>query len=211
MSVKYMLNNESKERPIKLDDISTGTKESKCIKLNENKDFKLKDCIIDEMGYSKFSENTITPAYVAYLGKYIKYKKDKEKKKTKDKEIEVQWDALIIKAEMFVDPHKIKMKTQMTDDKKSCIITISCPKNYNSNDDITEIQEIDGTIKDGEIKINVECDLEKIKFEDLKNFEIKCPQKGIIMIYIKVSNISPNQESDIIIEKSEKKKVQKSK
>ena len=81
MSVKYMLNNESKERPIKLDDISTGTKESKCIKLIENKDFKLKDCIIDEMGYSKFSENTITPAYVAYLGKYIKYKKDKEKKK----------------------------------------------------------------------------------------------------------------------------------
>ena len=136
MSVKYMLNNESKERPIKLDDISTGTKESKCIKLIENKDFKLKECIIDEMGYSKFSENTITPAYVAYLGKYIKYKKDKEKKKTKDKEIEVQWDALIIKAEMFVDPHKIKIDTQLTEDKKSCYIIISCPKNYNKNDDI---------------------------------------------------------------------------
>jgi hypothetical protein len=106
---------------------------------------------------------------------------------------------------MFVDPHKIKMKTQMTDDKKSCIITISCPKNYNSNDDITEIQEIDGTIKDGEIKIYVECKLEKIKFEDLKKFEIKCPQKGIIMIYVRVSNIAPNQESNIKVEKIESK------
>ena len=223
MSVKYMINDESKvskeikgskgskeskEKPINLSDFST---DNTCIKLIENKDFKLKDCIIDEMGNSKFSENAITPAFVAYLGKYIKYKKDKEKKKTKDKEIEVQWDALIIKAEMFVDPHKIKMKTQMTEDKKSCIITISCPKNYNKNDDITEIQEIDGTIKDGEIKIYVECNLEKIKFEDLKKFEIKCPQKGIIMIYVRVSNIAPNQESNIKVEKIESKKKETNK
>ena len=95
---------------------------------------------------------------------------------------------------MFVDPHKIKMKTQMTEDKKSCIITISCPKNYNKNDDIKCIEIIGGNIKEGEIKIGVECDLKKIKFEDLKNFEIRCPQKGIIMIYVKVSNIVTNQE-----------------
>jgi hypothetical protein len=211
MSVKYMINNESKEskeKPINLSDFST---DNTCIKLNENKDFKLKDCIIDEMGNSKFSENTITPAFVAYLGKYIKYKKDKEKKKTKDKEIEVQWDALIIKAEMFVDPHKIKIDIQMAEDKKSCFIIISCPKDYNKNDDITDIQEIDGTIKDGEIKINVECKLEKIKFEDLKKFEIKCPQKGIIMIYVKVSNVAPNQESNIKVEKSESKKIKETK
>ena len=205
MSMKCMINDESKEskeskeikgskgskeKPINLIDFST---DNTCIKLKENKDFKLKDCIIDEMGNSKFSENTITPAYVAYLGKYIKYKKNKDKK-TKDKEIEVQWDALIIKAEMFVDPRKIKIDTQMTEDKKSCFIIISCPKNYNKNDDITEIQEIDGTIKDGEIKINVECNLEKIKFEDLKKFEVKCPQKGIIMIYVKISYFSQSRK-----------------
>ena len=72
----------------------------------------------------------------------LNIKKIKKKKKTKDKEIEVQWDALIIKAEMFVDPHKIKMRTQMTEDKKSCIITISCPKNYNKNDNIKFIEII---------------------------------------------------------------------
>ncbi len=43
---------------------------------------------------------------------------------------------------MFVDPNKIKMKTQMTEDKKSCIITISCPKNYNKNDNIKFIEII---------------------------------------------------------------------
>jgi len=212
-STIYMIKNDSKEseeskeskkKPINLSDFCN---DNTCIKLNENKDFKLKDCIIDEMGNSKFSENAITPAFVAYLGKYIKYKKDKEKKKTKDKEIEVEWDALIIKAEMFVDPHKIKIDTQMTEDKKSCYIIISCPKNYNNNKDITDIKEIDGTIKEGEIKIIIECDLEKIKFEDLKKFEIKCPQKGIIKIYVKVSNIvtNSNLKTNIIIEKSENK------
>jgi len=212
-STIYMIKNDSKEseeskeskkKPINLSDFCN---DNTCIKLNENKDFKLKDCIIDEMGNSKFSENAITPAFVAYLGKYIKYKKDKEKKKTKDKEIEVEWDALIIKAEMFVDPHKIKIDTQMTEDKKSCYIIISCPKNYNKNDDIKCIEIIGGNIKEGEIKIVVECDLEKIKFEDLKKFEIKCPQKGIIKIYVKVSNIvtNSNLKTNIIIEKSENK------
>ena len=211
-STIYMINDDSKEskeskeskkKPINLSDFST---DNTCIKLNENKDFKLKDCIIDEMGNSKFSENAITPAFVAYLGKYIKYKKDKEKKKTKDKEIEDEWDALIIKAEMFVDPRKIKIDTQMTEDKKECYIIISCPKNYNNNKDITDIKEIDGTIKEGEIKIIIECDLEKIKFEDLKKFEIKSPQKGIIKIYVKVSSVvaNSNQKSNIIIEKSGK-------
>ena len=211
-STIYMINDDSKEskeskeskkRPINLSDFST---DNTCIKLNENKNFKLKDCIIDEMGNSKFSENAITPAFVAYLGKYIKYKKDKEKKKTKDKEIEDEWDALIIKAEMFVDRKKIKIDTQMTEDKKECYIIISCPKNYNNNKDITDIKEIDGTIKEGEIKIIIECDLEKIKFEDLKKFEIKSRQKGIIEIYVKVSSIvtNSNQKSNIIIEKSGK-------
>ena len=221
MSIKYMINknnkndinndnnnnnNDNNTRPLNINDIciTDSNSDNKTIKLVENKDFILKDCIIDEMGYSKFSENTITPAYVCYFGEYIQYETDesekkvkkdkKDKKDKKEKKIKDKWKALIIKAEMFVDPNNIKIDTQISDDKKNCFIIVSCPKRTNQNDDIEVIEQIGGSMKGGEIKIVIECNLEKIKFEDLENFVVKVPNKGIVMIYIKVSDIINNQE-----------------
>ena len=189
-SESYMIDtnnkNNSNQKCINEDDIkcnyfNNDDKENVCFKLVENKDFIFKECIIDEMGYSKIKENSITPAYSCYLGKY--------QKSNKEKKIEEEWDALIIKAEMFVDMKKIKINIPKHNEQNYSII-ITCPKNFNKNDDIKVIKEIGGNIKEGEIKITIEYNFEKFILEDPKkkgNVVIKNPQKGIIMIYLKIT------------------------
>ena len=181
-SENYMKDtNNNNQRPINENDIIynlNNENEESCFKLVENKDFIFKECIIDEMGYSKIKENSITPAYVCYLGKYKKFNKEKK--------LEAEWDALIIKTEMFVDLKKIKIQLN----EQINLITITCPKSFNKNDDIKNIKEIGGNIKEGEIKIEIEYNFDKFNLEDLKikgNVQIKNSQKGIVMIFLKIT------------------------
>ena len=90
---------------------------------------------------------------------------------------------------MFVDLKKIKINIPKQNE-QNYSITITCPKNFNKNDDIKVIKEIGGNIKEGEIKITIEYNFEKFILEDRKkkgNLVIKNPQKGIIMIYLKIT------------------------
>jgi hypothetical protein len=87
---------------------------------------------------------------------------------------------------MFVDLKKIKIKLN----EQNNLITITCPKSYNKNDDIKNIKEIGGNIKEGEIKIEVEYNTDKFNLEDVKikgNVQIKNYQKGIVMIFLKIT------------------------
>jgi GTPase SAR1 family protein len=113
-SNKYMINEDEQERPINIYHLLIKNEDDynymKC-----RKNFKLKNCIINEMGIVNISsKNSTTPPYICYEGKYINKKKNEN------------WPALIIITEMFVND--IKISTSISDDYKKRIITISNSK-----------------------------------------------------------------------------------
>ena len=68
-SLTYMIKEENKEKPINKDEIEIKTENENTYLQCKNKNFKLKDCIINEMGISNFtSENSINPSFICYKG-----------------------------------------------------------------------------------------------------------------------------------------------
>ena len=127
----YMVK-DNKDRPIKLEDIELKKDDDVTYLHCKNKNFQLKECVINEMGISNItSENSINPAFVCYKGRFIN-------KKTKE-----DWPALIIKTEMFTEKNNIKIYTEISEDNENMNITISCEKKLEKEEDIEgEIEEI---------------------------------------------------------------------
>ena len=165
----------------------------------KNKNFELKDCIINEMGIPNFkSEKSINSSFVCYKGRY-------ENKKKNEK-----WPALIVKAEMFVDSNDIKITQVISDDNKFMIITISCEKKFESDDEIDDcIETIEGSdIKEGNIKINIKINLNNITIDRTKPPLVREPFPGIKLIYFKLSDNDENNnnvDTDIIKKKKNTK------
>jgi hypothetical protein len=73
-----MIKEENKEKPIDKDEIEIKTENDVTYLQCKNKNFKLKDCIINEMGISNFtSDNSINPSFICYKGTYSNKKKMK--------------------------------------------------------------------------------------------------------------------------------------
>ena len=200
-SLIYMIKEENKERPIELDEIEI-KKENDVTSLQcKNKDFKLKDCIINEMGISNFtSENSINPSFICYKGKYENKKKNEE------------WPALIVKTEMFVNVKDIKIKQYLSEDHETMNITISCEKKFDKDPNIVEeIEEFEGgDIKKGIMRINIKFNLQDFKLDDKKAPQVRERFPGIKLIYFKITD--KNSESEVIqtdIIKKEKPKKEK--
>jgi len=168
----------------------------KCI----NKNFELKDCIINEMGISNFkSEKSINSSFVCYKGRYINSKKNEN------------WEALIVKAEMFVNAEDIKISQAISDDNAFMNIIISCEKKLEKDEEIEEeIENIEGgDIKEGNIKISIKINLNNIRLDRSKAPLVREPFPGIKLIYFKISENDENNK-DInteLITKQKKKKT----
>ena len=199
-SSKYMIKDYNKERPILEEDLEVKS-ENDCKFLICKKDFKLKDCIINEMGIPNFIiDNSITPPYICYKGTYIKYKKG---------EIEEQWPALIIKTEMFVDSKDIKVLTILNDDNETMNIIISSFKKFEEDSEIEEVEAIEGNIKEVEFKIEIIVKIEEFLLDPSYKIIIKEPEKGIKIIYLKLIDDkyeNENIKTEIIYFKEKKKK-----
>ena len=207
-SIQYMIKEDNNERPILKEDLITEkNKDEDGIFIKCNKDFKLKDCIINEMGISSFSLlNSINPSFICYKGKFKKYKKG-------TKEIEVDWPAaLIIKTEMFVEAEDIKVVPTINDDYDSMILSISCPKKIKKSENIEEIEFLDGDIKeDGEIRIDIKFNLEDIVLDPEIKFIVTKNIPGIKVIYLKIvddTNKAQNIKKEVI-KKNKEKKIKK--
>ena len=205
-SLQYMIRENNNNRPILEEDlkfeINDSNKSIKC-----TKDFKLKNCIINEMGISSFSlQNSINPSYICYKGFFKKYKK--QENKNAPKEIEEQWPALIVKTEMFVNPKEIKVLPQINDDYESMVLTITCPKKLKKEDNIKEIEFLEGDINDGEIRIDIKFNLEDIVLTSEVHHVIRETNTGIIIIYLKIVDDANKAESikKEVISKKKKKK-----
>jgi hypothetical protein len=163
------------------------------------------------MGTANFSlTNSIKPPYICYKGIFRKYKR--QVNKNAPKEIEEEWPALIVKTEMFVDRKEIKVIPTINDDYKSMILTITCPKKIKKEEDIKEIEFLDGDIKEGEIRIDIKLNLEDIVLDPknifLVNQSKNCP--GIMTIYLKIVDDQKAQEEikmEVIKKKKDKKKT----
>ena len=175
-SLTYMIKEENKEIPIAKDEIEIKTENDDTYLECKNKEFKLKDCIINEMGISNFtSENSINPSFICYKGMYVNKKKNEE------------WPALIVKAEMFVNAEDIKPTQYISEDYETMNITISCKKKLEENKNI--IEEFDGgDIKEGDMRINIQFKLRDFKLDDKKAPQIREPFPGIKLIYFKLSD-----------------------
>ena len=176
-SILYMINESNEEKtkkevkpPISEDDLSIETNESgKFLKCKKN--FELKNCVINQMGISIFSkQNSINPSFICYKGNY-------KKTKPNSKEIAEQWPALIIKTEMFVDPKGIDVLPVINDDYDAIMLSIYCNKKINNDENIEEIETIDGDIKEGEIRIDIKLNLEDIVL-DPKNIFLVTQSKN---------------------------------
>ena len=192
-SIKYMIKEENQERPINEEDL--------IIKLNENerrsikciKNFKLKNCIIDEMGIPNFLNYSITPRYISYKGKYINEKKKEE------------WPALIIIIEIFADLNDIEILLSISDDYKTGIITISNSTTIENGPNIEEIETIEEKdLKEENTKFVINYNLQNFPLDNY--IKIKNISPGIKIIYIKMKdkNIKPLEE--IITKKKIKQK-----
>jgi len=185
-SLTYMIKEENKEKPIDKDEIEikkNGDTYLHC----KNKNFKLKDCIINEMGISKFtSENSINPSFICYRGTY-------ENKKKNEK-----WPALIVKTEMFVNAKDIKTKQYISEDYETMNITISCEKKFEKDPNIVEkIDEFEGgDIKEGDMRINIKFKLKDFKLDDKKAPQVREPFPGIKLIYFKISDKSDKNDKN---------------
>jgi hypothetical protein len=185
-SIQYMIKENEKERPIEPDDLEEISNEDSNY-LKCNCDFKLKDCIINEMGLCNFSsQNSITPAFICYKGEYSHKKKKNDKNGGEEKE--EKWPALIVEAEMFVEPKKnpIKVSQYLNEEGDSMILTITCNKKFVKDDDIEEIETLEGDIKEGLINITIKINLENLVPDPSKKYIVKASEPGIITVYIKI-------------------------
>ena len=203
-SSKYMIKVDNKERPILEEDLEVKTIEDER-SLICKKDFKLKDCIINEMGIPNFIiDNSITPPYICYKGTYIKYEKG---------EIEEQWPALIIKTEMFVDSKDIKVLPILNDDNETMNIIIKSYKKFEKDSEIEEVEAIEGNIKEVEFKIEIIVKIEEFLLDPSNKIIIKELEKGIKIIYLKLIddkyNGNENIKKEIIYFKKKEKKNNK--
>ena len=193
-SLTYMIKEENKEKPIDKDEIEIKTENDVTYLQCKNKNFKLKDCIINEMGISNFtSDNSINPSFICYKGNY--------KKKNEE------WPALIVQAEMFVNSKDIKIKKNISEDYETMNITISCEKKLEENKDIIEEFE-GGDIKGGDIRINIQFKLKDFKLDENKKPQIREPFPGIKLIFFKLedkNNKNEETKTEIISEKKSSK------
>ena len=173
---QYMIKEDNEERPIEKNDLIIVHDYDDGIYLKcENKNFKLKNCIINEMGNLNFlSENSIVPSFVCYKGRYTNKKKNEE------------WPALIVKAEMFVEAKDIKISQFISDDNETMNITISCDKAFKKEENIKVIENIDENIKEGKIKINIKVNLKNFQLDYNKQPQLIKPFPGIKIIYFKL-------------------------
>ena len=186
-SLTYMIKEENKEKPINKDEIEIKTENENTYLQCKNKNFKLKDCIINEMGISNFtSENSINPSFICYKGTY-------ENKKKNEK-----WPALIVKTEMFVNAKDIKTKQYISEDYETMNITISCEKKFENDPNIVEkIDEFEGgDIKEGDMRINIKFKLKDFKLDDKKAPQVREPFPGIKLIYFKISDKSDKNDKN---------------
>ena len=202
-SSKYMIKDYNKERPILEEDLEVKTIEDDRKILICKKDFKLKDCIINEMGIPNFIiDNSITPPYICYKGTYIKYKKCEKKE---IKEIEEQWPALIIKTEMFVDSKDIKVLHILNDDNETMNIIIRSFKKFEKDSEIEEVEAIEGNIKEVEFKIEIIVKIEEFLLDPSYKIIIKELEKGIKIIYLKlIDDGSENIKKKLFLKKRKK-------
>jgi hypothetical protein len=173
----YMVK-DNKDRPIKLEDIELNKSDDVTYLHCKNKNFQLKECVINEMGISNFTtENSINPAFVCYKGRFTNKKTNED------------WPALIIKTEMFAEKKNIKIYTEISEDNENMNITISCEKKLEEEKDIEgEIEEIEGgDIKSGTMKINIKLNLNDISIDFDEKPRIREPFDGIKLIYFKIN------------------------
>jgi hypothetical protein len=157
------------------------------------------------MGISIFSkQNSINPSFVCYKGNFKKYK-------PQSKDIAEEWPALIIKTEMFVDPNDINVLPIVNDDYDAIMLSIYCNKKKNNKDDnIEEIEDIDGDIKEGEVRIDIKINLEDIVLDPNNIFVVNQSIPGIMSIFLKIVEEQKDKEKikmDVISKKKEKKKT----
>ena len=197
-SITYMIKEENKEKPIELDEIEFKTENDITSLQCKNKEFKLKDCIINEMGISNFtSDNSISPSFICYKGTF--------KKKNEE------WPALIVKTEMFVNSKDIKTTQFISEDYETMNLTISCEKKFEKNENIIEEFE-GGDIKEGDMRINIQFKLREFNLDDIKKKppQVREPFPGIKLIYFKISDKNDKNE-EIKTEIIKKEKNEKSK
>ena len=187
-SIQYMIKENNENKPISEEDLSIETNnDGKFLKCK--KDFKLKNCVINQMGISIFSkQNSINPSFICYKGNYKKYK-------PKSKEIAEQWPALIIKTEMFVDPKEINVLPVIGDDYETMMLSIYCNKTINKDDDIEEVETIDGDIREGEVRIDIKLNLDDIVLDPNNRFVVNQSSPGIMAIFLKIVDDQKAQEN----------------
>ncbi len=194
-SLTYMIKEENKERPIDKDEIEIKTENDVTYLQCKNKEFKLKDCIINEMGIPNFTtENSNNPPFECYKGIYVNKKRNE------------YWPALIVKAEMFVDVRDFIIKKFISEDNEIMNIIISCEKKIEENKNI--IEEFDGgDIKEGDMRINIQFKLRDFKLDFEKKPIFREPFPGLKLIYFKISDKNDNMGNYII--KNVNKKTKK--
>jgi len=198
-SMIYMIKDDNDKRPIEKDNIENKV-ENDVTYLKCNKDFKLKDCIVNEMGISNFTtENSINPSFVCYKGRYINKKKNED------------WPALIIKTEMFIDVSDIEKSQEISDDNETMNLILSCKKKFEKDDNIIEQigDDIDGSdIKQGIIRINIKFSLHNFRLDNEKKPQVREPFPGIKLIYLKIEDKNNKNEN---VKEEIKKKIKKEK
>jgi len=195
-SILYMIKEDKDKRPIEKDDIEKKN-ENEGNYLKCKKDFKLKDCVINEMGISNFTtENSINPSFVCYKGRYINKKKNED------------WPALIIKTEMFINVEDIEKSQEISDDNETMNLILSCKKKFDKVENVIEQigDDIDGSdIKEGIIRINIQFSLNNFRLDNGKKPQVREPFPGIKLIYLKIDD--KHNKNENVIEKETKKKV----
>ena len=197
-SLIYMIKEENKERPIDIDEIEIKTEHEVTYLQCKNKNYQLKDCVIDGMGTPNVTaENSINPSFICYKGTY-------ENKKRNEK-----WPALIVKTEMFADTRNIKIKPILSEDYETMNIIISCEKKFENDPNIIEEFE-GGDIKEGDMRINIQFKLKDFELDEKKRPQVREPFPGIKLIYFKLEDKN-NKNEEIITEIISEKKNSKSK
>ena len=198
-SIQYMIKEVNKDRPITVDEIEIDDKTDNTYLICKNKNFELKNYVMDEMGMGNFTtENSINPSYVCYKGEYKKS------------------PYLIVQAEMFVNS-KIDVKQQISDDNQTMNISISCEKKFEKDPNIIEeYGNIEGSdIKPGIMTINIKFNLYNFTIDSSKKPLIDDRTPGIYVFYFKINdkNEKDNEAIDDIKKKEnkEKKKEKKNK
>ena len=196
-SLTYMIKEKNKERPIDIDEIEIKSEYNDTYLQCKNKNFKLKNCIINEIGTPNFNtENSINPSFICYKGTFVNKKRKEE------------WPALIVKTEMFADARNIKINQFISEDNETMNIIISCEKKFEKDPNIIEeIEDFEGgNIKEGNMKINIQFNLSDFILDYNKGPIIRELFPGIKLIYFKIyDKIDKNEEIKAEIIKKEKK------